>query len=393
MESYNILLLDQGRQSLPFLKSLNQAGHKTKVVCNTLLCESYFSRYADERLIWPSYVNDRAGFEKCLFQYLKTNKVDITIAVGDITADILSKNKDVIQQHTNICSPDYSILYKGAEKLELMRFCMENNLPCPKTFEFNEDAINKIDELLQFPVIVKPTRMVGAIGVTRFNSTEELREGSSKLLNEFDDLLIQEYIPLEGVNQFMAEAFVDDDGEMKVCVVIEKTRIFPVKAGTSSANRTVTHAAIENVTRRLLESIHWRGAADIDYIVDPRDNQPKILEINPRITAGIKNAFLAGVDFADLHVKLATGQPIPKIEAYKTNVYCRNLFLDMLWHTYASSDLKKSTSPSFFAFFKSGYYDQVFSWDDPLTGLGFFLNMLKKYLNVKKFKSKFLTRN
>ncbi|MEA3462746.1 MAG: carbamoylphosphate synthase large subunit, partial [Bacteroidota bacterium] len=75
-----ILILDQGRQALPFLKSYARAGHHTTIVCNTRFTEGYFSRYSDKRLLWPSYVKDRPAFEARLLDYLKNTQVDVTIS-------------------------------------------------------------------------------------------------------------------------------------------------------------------------------------------------------------------------------------------------------------------------------------------------------------------------
>jgi len=58
-----VLILDQGRQALPFLRSYARAGYHVTVVCNTRLNECYFSRYPSKKLLWPSYVKDRPGFE------------------------------------------------------------------------------------------------------------------------------------------------------------------------------------------------------------------------------------------------------------------------------------------------------------------------------------------
>ena len=132
----------------------------------------------------------------------------------------------------------------------------------------------------------------------------------------------------------------------------------------------------------MLESLEWKGAADVDYILDPRDNTAKILEINPRVTAGIKIGFVAGIDYADLHLKLAFGEPIPRISTYKLGVYCRNFFLEMLWFFLSDREMKKRTTPPFFTFFRKDMVDQVFSIDDPLAGVGFFLSMIN-------FKAKF----
>ena len=384
-----ILLLDQGRQALPFLKSLSKAGHKTTIVCNTRLSEGYFSRYPSKRLLWPSYVKDRPGFEHKLLEYLRENEYDVTLSVGDISAEILSKNKEEISKYTRITNPDYSTFIQGADKLKLMQHCMDKDLPCPKTYALTEEILGSVGELLEFPVMVKPIRGLGAIGVERFDNQEDLLKDYASLKERHGDLIIQEFIAPDGSMQYQAEAFLDEKSSMKVCMVILKPRFFPVKGGTSTANLTIDHPEIKATTKRLLEGLHWSGAADVDYILDPRDNTAKILEINPRVTAGIKIGFVAGIDYADLHLKLALDEPVPEIASYKLGVYCRNFFLEILWYLLSDREMKRNTTPPFFRVFRKNMVDQIFSFDDPLAGFGFFLNMIRKYLNIKNFKAKF----
>lgn len=387
-----ILLLDQGRQSLPFLKSLSKSGHEIIIVCNTRLSEGYFSCYPSKRLIWPSYVKDRHGFEQTLMNYLKKNNIDVTISVGDISSDILSSHKTEISRYTHITQPDHSVFLTAADKLKLMEYCMSNNLPCPKTYPLNDDNLHHINELLEFPVIVKPTRGIGAVGVVRFDNMDELGDQYKALQSKYDHLIVQEYIPQEGGMQYQAEAFLDENSMMKVCLVILKPRFFPVNGGTSTANVTIHHPEITNTTKALLEGLKWKGAADVDYIWDPRDNKVKILEINPRVTAGIKIGFVAGIDYADLHVKLALGEEIPNIDNYKLGVYCRNFYLEILWFLFSDWKMKRNTEPSFYKFFGKNVVDQLFSIDDPFAALGFFLNMIKKYTKFSNFKAKFIKR-
>ena len=391
-EKLKILILDQGRQALPFLRSFSKAGYQTTVVCNTRLSEVYFSRYPSKRLLWPSYVKDKPAFEQKLLEYLKENKTDITISVGDITSDILSRNKTEISRYTKITSPDYPVFLKGADKLKLMQYCMEQGLPCPRTYPLDDNTITRIPDLLEYPVMIKPTRGVGAIGVIRYNSHDELSGDYESLKEKYGEMIIQEFIPQEGGMQYQAEAFLDEKSRLKACLVILKPRFFPVNGGTSTANLTIDHAEISNTTRTLLEGLKWRGPADVDYILDPRDGKAKILEINPRVTAGIKIGFAAGIDYADLHVKLALGREIPEKMDYKLGVYCRNFFLDSLWYIYSDRKMKWNTYPSFYKFFGKDVYDQIFSLDDPLAGLGFFLHMVKKYLNLSNFRAKFLKK-
>jgi predicted ATP-grasp superfamily ATP-dependent carboligase len=385
----NILLLDQGRQALPFLKSFSRAGHKTSIVCNTRFSEGYFSRYPSKRLLWPSHMKEGPAFEKKLLTYLKENNVDVVISVGDASSEILSKNKEEIIKHTRITSPDYFTFLQASDKLRLMQYCMENDLPCPKTYALTDETIGRLHELLEFPVMVKPVRGVGAIGVERYDNQEGLVAAYPALREKYGELIIQEFIAPDGSMQYQAEAFVDEKGEMKVCMVILKPRFFPVKGGTSTANLTIDHPEITETTRRLLEGLEWKGAADVDYILDPRDNTARILEINPRVTAGIKIGFVAGIDYADLHLKLAFGEPIPTISNYTLGVYCRNFFLEMLWYILSDKKMKKETTPPFFTIFRKNMVDQVFSISDPLAGIGFFLSMVRRYTNIRNFKAKF----
>ncbi len=388
-DRYRILILDQGRQALPFLKSFYKKGYEVIIVCNKKLSEGYFSRYPSKRLVWPSYVTDRKGFEQRLLTYLENNKIDATISVGDISSEIISVHKDIILKYTGIVNPDYNTFLKAADKLLLMSYCMEKGFPCPLTYHLTHENLDKIDDLLNFPVIVKPIRGVGAVGLKLFEGINELKAQYDAMKQHYGDLIIQEYIPKEGGMQYQAEAFLDEKSRLKACMVIEKPRYFPVSGGTSTANVTIQNAEIESITRKLLESLMWTGAADIDFIYDPRDEKMKILEINPRVTAGIKIAFAAGIDFADLHLKLALGKEVPLIKTYKTGVYCRNMFLDILWYIYSDSESKRKTKPSFYKFFGKNVIDQLFSFDDPLPAFGFFLNMIKKYSNINRFRSKF----
>lgn len=385
----NILLLDQGRQSLPFLKSFAKAGHRTTLVCNTRLSEGYFSRYPSKRLLWPSYVTNRPAFEKELLDYIKENRVDVTLSVGDVSSDVLARNKEQISQHTRVTVPDYSTFIQGADKLKLMQFCMNRDLPCPRTYELTEETLDKLNQLLEYPVMVKPVRGVGAIGVERFDTHEDLVDHFRAMKDKHGDLIVQEFIAPNGSMQYQAEAFLDEKGIMKVCMVILKPRFFPVRGGTSTANLTIDHPEITETTRKLLEGLNWKGAADVDYILDPRDNKAKILEINPRVTAGIKIGFAAGIDYADLHLKLALGEEIPLIESYRLGVYCRNFFLEILWFLLSDRKMKSETTPPFFTFFRRHMVDQVFSIHDPLTGLGFFLSMVRRYMNIKRLRAKF----
>lgn len=383
-----ILMLDGGRQALPFMKALKKSGHHITVACGAKLCEGYFSRFSDRRLVWADYFHAPERFAEQMLDFVRRSRPDVTISVGDASVGIVSQNKAELEKYTRVTAPDLEILERAADKAKTMAFCMANDIPCPKTFFPAEESLESIIAKAPFPVIVKPRRGIGALGIRRADSPEQLQCQYEKLREQYGELIVQERIPLEEGTQFQAEAFVDADSTMKVCMVIAKPRFFPVSGGTSTANVTIHRPDIQASVRKLLEGIHWVGAADVDLILDPRDNVPKILEINPRVTAGIKIGFAAGIDYADLHVRLAMGEPIPAVPTYKRGVYSRNLCMDLLWYLYADKKMRRITSPSFFRFLGEDVCYQTFGLDDPLPLVGFVLGMLKKYTSPKAWRRK-----
>ncbi|PWN07799.1 ATP-grasp domain-containing protein [Rhodohalobacter mucosus] len=387
-----VLVLDPGRQALPFLKSLTKKGHDVIMICFNRFSLTYYSRYPSQKIFWPNYNVYQDKFLECLLDYIKHNQVDVTLALGDVTAEILSKNKSEISKYTKITSPDYETYDQTTDKLKLMQFCMQHKIPCPKTYELSDSSdLNVVSEHLTFPVIVKPRKGIGAIGVTKVSSLEELKVKLTSMRKDFGELLIQEYIPFEQSEQYQAEFFLNGNQEICAGVIISKPRFFPVYGGTSTANLSIKNDEIFSVGKELLQKLKWQGAADIDFILDKRTGEPKVIEVNPRVTAGIKIAFKAGVDFADLHMKLAKNQIIERVQDYTVGIYCRNLILDLLWWFFSTKKMKKETKPSFYKFFGKDVCYQAFSLDDPFTGLGFILNMIYKYSNIKEIKKKIFT--
>lgn len=387
-QKLTILLLDQARQALPFLRALHNSGHEVVAACHSRVNEVWFSRYPAQKILWPSYMDHRDDFERKLLEYVSHHRVDVVLNVSDYSSEIVSRLREELEVHTRTAVPGYSTFSGATDKLRLMEYCMEQGIPCPVTYDLTRGNLGSVVASLDFPVIVKPRRGVGAVGVARMASREALEGSLEQMETRFGPLLVQEYIPVEGGMQYQAEAFLDDEGVMKVCLVIQKPRFFPVRGGTSTANVTITHPGIRETTRRLLEGLRWRGAADVDYILDPRSGVVKVLEINPRVTAGIKIGFAAGIDFSSLHLNLALGNPIPAIPSYTTGIYCRNIFLEILWWLFSDRKMKQMTSPPFFPLWGKSLTDQVFSWDDPLTGVGFFLNMAGKYFHFSRLREK-----
>lgn len=382
-----ILVLDgNSSQCLPLIYNLTKHCHDVYLVTTGRFTSGYFSIYPKKRYLWVNISRNYNQYYDTLISHLKNNSYDLVLGLSDITTNMLSENKLEIQKYTNLVVPDYDVYQIAADKCKTMFFCMNNNVPCPRTFDLDTTQLDLIFEEIEWPMVAKPKIGVGAVGFTILKDAEEARIQLPIIQKEVGPLLIQEYIPNN--IQYTAEVFCDGESEMKACVIALKTRFFPSIGGTSTCNVTVNDSNIESILARLLKKMKWTGSANIDLILDPLDNVPKVIEINPRVGATVKLAFLSGIDIADMTLKLATGEIINKIDSNKEGIVMRNLLLDIMWWITVDNKARKKTNPSFYKFAGKLVSYQTLSIKDPFTGIGFLLNYIITYSNIKKLKKK-----
>lgn len=386
-----ILLLDgASNQVLPIMSSLYKSGHIVTIISSRRLCSGFFSRYAHEKILWPELFKEESATLEKLKNYLATTKTDLVLGLADKSIRFLSDNYQHLKHLTNIVLPNHATLSIATDKFKTMKFCMEHLIPCPYTIDGECIDFGNIERNFKFPVIVKPKIGVGSVGVYKYTDPNKLINDYNWLTKKYGSLIVQEYIPNE--EQYTVEAFCDHKSKVKACVVVLKSRFYPVTGGTSSCNITVDRPEIESVVIRFLERLEWIGPANLDVIYDRRDNTPKIIEINPRVGSMVKIVFKAGVNIADMMINLAFNSNIRDSKDYYRGIVLRNLLLDIPWLISSSINTIKNTEPSFFQFWGHRVFYENFSKDDPFTGIGYFLDSLRKYFNLAAFKNKFQNR-
>ena len=233
-----------------------------------------------------------------------------------------------------------------------------------------------------YPVVVKPRTGQSAVGFHVSHAKDDLVDYYRKAEQKYGPMLIQEYIPQTGL-QYKCEMYVDREGTLKAACVFAKNRWYPVDGGSSTLNTTVDRPDIIASCKKLLETIGWRGYADIDLIQDPRDDVAKVMEINPRITGSVRICYAAGVDFSKLMLQDFQGEPVD--EAFNTNfrVQLRYLHTDVLW--FLKSKDRFRCKPSWFDF--RNCVHQIFSWDDPWPAVTYTIQGFGKFFKDKKKRS------
>jgi predicted ATP-grasp superfamily ATP-dependent carboligase len=308
------------------------------------------------------------------------------MGLSDVSAGLLSMNKPEIEKYSKVLVPDYDRFQLASDKYQTMKFCMENNIPCPVTLDADSQGFEEHLSELKFPVVVKPKTGVGAVGFFIIENREALDEKLPGLKSEYGSMLIQEYIPNK--NQYTVEVFLDQKSEVKASVVANKRRFFPINGGTSSCIVTEQNPEIAGTVKRLLEKIGWLGSANVDLILDPRDGIAKVIEINPRVGATVKIAHLSGVDIAQMTLNHFNDKYIEPTDEYQSGIVMRNMMLDLMWLLFAPPKQKFNSDPSFFRLLGRGVHYQNFSVQDPFPFVGYFLGNLLGYADMERLKRK-----
>ena len=140
-----------------------------------------------------------------------------------------------------------------------------------------------------------------------------------------------------------------------------------------------------DVCHRILTDLQWTGFADFDTIEDPRTGELLVLELNPRLPACIKTAFVAGVDWGDVLSGEYMHLPHRAYEA-REGEWLRFLGLDFLWFVHSPDRFR--AKPSWFRFFgRRIHYQDMGMGFDPLPWFSGTLGNLLK-LSDRSFRRK-----
>ena len=367
-----ILLLGGGLQGLSFGESLYKQGRYELSVVS----DEYEIRKS--RFFKKVYPVNSSGYEQILNDIISQEHYDVIVPMGDISVKTLSRHKEMIEHnyHMKCAIVNEDTLSIVADKSKFMEFCQVNDFPHPYTATISDESLDSTARKVGFPSIIKPDFSVGARGVTRVNSMEELRLQFPIIQERYGSCSLQEYIdnPDYYYNVMM---YRDSQGKCDNSVVIKIVRMYPVKAGSSSCCISVENPELVAICKKVLEKLNWVGMADFDVLQRKDTLEYKIIEINPRVPASLRAAYISGVNFPEMIVRDAIGEELRKYQ-YKSGQVLRYIGIDLLW--FLKSPNRFRSSPSWFHFIGGNVFYQDIILSDLSTWYSWLVVGLKKFI-------------
>lgn len=369
-----VLVTDaQMRNSLAIIRSLGRQGLAVTGAEETRFATSFFSRYCARRMVYPSPYRHPHQFVDFMLDAVRRDRYEAIFPVTDATTVLIARYKEEFSRYVAVPVPDYQVLMKAMDKAEALRAAMKNGIPCPRTFFIdNAGEVEEIKGEAEFPLIIKPRLGFGSRGLVLCHSAEELAAAYPKVVAAYGPCLVQEYIP-PGGEDLGVYALLNLESKLRAVTVQKRLRSYPVSGGPSTLRETVKRPELIQLALRLLGFLGWSGIAMVEFRTDPRDKQPKLMEINPRWWGSLQLSILSGVDFPHLLYRLATEGDVEPALDYRVGVKCRWLLPgDILWLLSAPASFRSLSQ--FLQFVPN---DDIMSWRDPGPSFGFLLAGLR----------------
>jgi D-aspartate ligase len=97
-------------------------------------------------------------------------------------------------------------------------------------------------------------------------------------------------------------------------------RRYPKNQGKLCYSCTEWNPQVANLGRKLLQGIGFTGFAHIEFKLDLRDNQYKLIEVNPRFPALLEYHLQAGIEIPYIIYCYITDRTLPRITSFKSHV-------------------------------------------------------------------------
>jgi predicted ATP-grasp superfamily ATP-dependent carboligase len=130
-----------------------------------------------------------------------------------------------------------------------------------------------------------------------------------------EEVMVQELIPGDGRCQFSYCGFFKE-GRSIATMIVRRWRQRPLDFGRSSTFvETVELPELEELSRRFLSRIDYYGLVEIEYKLDERDGEYKLLDVNPRTWGYHSLGPRAGADFPYLLFRDQLGERVEPARA------------------------------------------------------------------------------
>ncbi|QED46261.1 carboxylate--amine ligase [Cytobacillus dafuensis] len=348
------------------------------------------SKYCSERLIAPYYKEDPKGFVRFLIDYAKNQSITpVLIPCHDSYVEVIDEYLEELRECYFIPQTEKGLYTKVMNKETLHSLAMEHGMAVPETVRIDEENyIEKVEEIIKYPCIVKPTDSPTFVATFRRKlfkvyNREELLAAIEKAQKADLEVIVQRIIPGFDDHMYTFDAYLNQDSKVTHWVTCQKHRQYPINFGASVYTEQKYVQELYDIGAPFLEAIGYKGFAEIEFKKDAETGKFYLIEINARITNLNNLLYKVGVNFPYLTYRELTGAPL---EPYAVKEDKHRVF----WYAYEDMLAIKgyiktgqlTRKQVFVSLMKKKAY-AIWDWSDPKPGITYFKKIAGKFLKKR----------
>jgi D-aspartate ligase len=235
----------------------------------------------------------------------------------DETVAAFAHSRLKLAEFFRVPTPEWDTIQWTWDKRNTYRLANELGIPTPRTWY--PRTLEDLEQItIEPPFTIKPAIKEHFFYATkakawRANSRAELRELFQRAAAHVGpgEVMVQDLIPGDSRQQFAYCAFFKESKAIG-SMVVRRSRQHPPEFGRSSTFvETVDLPLLEESSARFLRAINYYGLVELEYKLDPRDGQYRLLDVNGRTWGYHTLGGGAGVDFPHMLFADQTGEAVP----------------------------------------------------------------------------------
>jgi predicted ATP-grasp superfamily ATP-dependent carboligase len=336
-KSPGVIVIGDHVQALGIIRSLGRHDLPVYLMHDKNLCIGRFSRYTKRFIKTPTLGNE-SEFVDFMVNFAEKNQVKdwILIPTNDKILEIVSKNKDLLEEYYKTPTPKWDIIKFALNKKLTYSIAKENGIPIPHTiYPKDIEELKAVMPEITFPVIVKPAvahHFWYIVGSKMFqaNSPEELIQKyleASRILDS-SEIMIQELIPGDLKLLYTFGSFFKE-GKALATWTGKKIRQRPMDFGNCTFAISEWEPQLAEIGTRFLNAIDYYGISEIEIKKDCRDGVFKLIEMNARTWLWHSLAIRCGVDFPYLLYKDMVSKESTSVTSFRENIKWMHIYTDL----------------------------------------------------------------
>ncbi len=313
------------RISLCIIRSLAAVGVEVCIGGDRFAGRAFSSRYIDKKLRYPNPAVDPQAFLESFLRLAEKERFDVILPTSDYIVSMLAGEQSKIEKLAGLPVPHKKALNLFRDKFQTIRLASDLGIHTPETHCCeNLQELPPLLASLEYPLIVKPRRSTGGIGLFQLEKPADLPAEffqtsiTSDHVFDFQRPLVQEYI----AGSIHDVCLLFNRGEPRVVLTQKRLKMYPSIGGGGIYNVTTDEPDLKEQAIALLKAAQWHGPAQVEFKRTP-EGRPYLMEVNGRFWGTLDLAVTAGINFPLLACRMAVEGDIEPVDSYKVGLQFR----------------------------------------------------------------------